>query len=358
MNNRERFLAAMDYKSVDHPPIFLSGGWDATYSRWYQEGLKEGQSLYDYFELEPFAFHIPAINSVLEPGFEETLLEEHEDYVIQINSNGVKVRNFKDKSSMPEFLEYPIRGEADLEWLEDQFNPENPDRRKADWAEKARKAQTEGAVLLANGGMFFGFLNEHIGTETLLLWYYDKPELIHRISELQSNALLAAMKAMEAENLQIDVIGYHEDMAFKNGPLISPDMFREFMMPYYQKTLAQASKMGVKHHCMDSDGNIEELIPLWAEADVKIMSPMEVAASMDPVRLRKKFGRELRMIGGFDKRILASTPAEISRELLRLAPVIEDGGYLAGCDHGVPPDVPFSNYIHFVNELKKVYGIR
>lgn len=357
MNNRERFLASMNYRSADHPPIFLSGAWDATLDRWHREGLKEGQDLYDYLELEPFRFHIPAVNSVLEPGFEETVLEEHENFVVRINANGVKVRDFKDKSSMPEFLEYPIRSAADLEWLEKRFDPENPARRKKDWAEKARKAQAEGAVLLANGGMFFGFLNEHMGTETLLFRYFDEPELIHRINELQSRAVLEAMKAMEEENLRIDVIGYHEDMAYKNGSMISPDLFREFMSPYYKKTFEQSEKMEVRLHFMDSDGNIEELIPLWAETGIRIMSPMEVAASMDPVRLRKKFGRELRMVGGFDKRILASTPAEISREFLRLSPVIEEGGYLVGCDHGVPPDVSLSNYVHFIRELKKTYGM-
>lgn len=357
MNNRERFFATMNYQSADHPPIFLSGPWEATLERWHREGLKEGQNLYDYFGLDPFQFHIPAVNSVLEPGFEEVVLEEHDDFVIRINHNGVKVRDFKDKSSMPEFLEYPIRSAADLEWLEKKFDPENPARKKKDWVENARKAQAEGAVLLANGGMFFGFLNEHMGTETLLLEYYDEPELIHRINELQCRAVLGAMKAMEEEKLQIDVIGYHEDMAYKNGSMISPDLFREFMSPYYRRVSEQSDKMGVRHHLMDSDGNIEELIPLWAETGIMIMSPMEVAASMDPVRMRKKFGRELRMIGGFDKRILASTPAEVSRELLRLSPVIEEGGYLPGCDHGVPPDVSLSNYAHFIHELKKLYGM-
>lgn len=357
MNNRERFLATMDYGSADHPPVFLSSPWDATLERWHREGLKEGQSLYDYLELEPFRFHIPEVNSVLEPAFEEIVLEEHDNFDIRIDHNGVKVRNFKDKSSMPEFLEYPVKGPADLEWLERKFDPENPARKKKGWVEKARKAQSEGAVLLANGGMFFAFLNEHMGTEALLLEYYDEPELIRRINELQCRAVLGAMKAMEEEKLQIDVIGYHEDMAYKNGSMISPDLFREFMSPFYRRVSEQSGKMGVRHHLMDSDGNIEELIPLWAETGIRIMSPMEVAASMEPVRMRKKFGRDLRMIGGFDKRILASSPAEISRELLRLSPVIEDGGYMIGCDHGVPPDVPLSNYAHFIKELKKIYGM-
>jgi uroporphyrinogen decarboxylase len=63
------------------------------------------------------------------------------------------------------------------------------------------------------------------------------------------------------------------------------------------------------------------------------------------------------MMGGFDKRILAGPKAGIRRELARLAPVIEEGGYLPGCDHGVPHDVPLENYAYLVDLLKGLYGI-
>ncbi len=84
---------------------------------------------------------------------------------------------------------------------------------------------------------------------------------------------------------------------------------------------------------------------------------MEVAAGMDVVALRREFGRGLRMAGGFDKRILAAGKAAIRKELARLRPVIEEGGYIPAIDHGTPPDVSFANVREYVGGLKALYGM-
>ena len=109
---------------------------------------------------------------------------------------------------------------------------------------------------------------------------------------------------------------------------------------------------------MDSDGDIRELIPLWLECGINCFLPLEVAAGMDVVKLRAQYGRDVLMIGGFDKRILAQDKQEIRQELERIRPVIEGGGYIPNCDHGVPHDVPFENVCFFVEYLKSIYGMR
>ena len=73
--------------------------------------------------------------------------------------------------------------------------------------------------------------------------------------------------------------------------------------------------------------------------------------------MRHKFGRELRMSGGFDKRILATGKKEIRRELERIRPVIEDGGYTPAIDHGMPPNVSFENACYYVRCLKGIFGM-
>jgi hypothetical protein len=61
-------------------------------------------------------------------------------------------------------------------------------------------------------------------------------------------------------------------------------------------------------------------------------------------------------MGGFDKRILARSRQGITDEVERLAPTVEEGGFVPFCDHLVPPDIPLSNYIHYVNEAKRVWA--
>jgi len=128
------------------------------------------------------------------------------------------------------------------------------------------------------------------------------------------------------------------------------------MTPYYRR-IEKIARPSIDLQMLDSDGNIWELIPLWLEYGINILCPMEVAASMDVVALRRKFGKELRMTGGFDKRILAAGKKEIERELERIRPVIEEGGYIPTIDHGTPPDVSFANVCHYVQCLKKMFGI-
>lgn len=355
MDNRTRFLKTLRFETVDHPPLLNSGPWGSTLERWHREGLPEGVSLDQYFGIEPVRFAGSGVETLFVPTFEERILEDKGDYVIKINNQGIKERNFRNGGSMPEFLEYPIKSADDLPWLLERLNPATPGRIRPDWLATAKQRRSEGAILFSNGGMYFAFLNEHMGTEALLYTYFDRPDFIHAVNDRLCRLCEFAMETV-LPSFPLDYIGYHEDMAFKNGPLISPDLFREFMTPYYRRI----QKLGhtVDIHYMDSDGDIRQLIPLWLECGINVFAPLEVAAGMDVVALRKEYGKAVRMIGGFDKRILASTPDRVRKELERIRPVIEGGGYIPGCDHGVPPDVPFENYRCFINTLKAMYGVK
>ncbi len=356
MNNREKFHEFCNFQPVDTPPIMISDLWEATRQRWEQEALPRDVNLYEYFDIESLNTKMIDIVPVFHPPFAEQILEEHDGYVTKINGRGVKEKNFADKTSMPEFLEYPVKTPDDICWLREKLDFNSPGRIAPGWREKAIVHQKNGGLLMCNGGMYFAFLNEHAGTETLLYMYFDSPDFIHEVNELQCSLCENILNTVLPE-IDLDFIGYHEDMAYKNGSLISPELFKEFMTPYYRRITSITSKYGANFHWMDSDGDIRELIPLWLECGISLIGPMEVAAGMNPVELRKEYGHDLMMYGGFDKRILSSSKAAIIAELERLRPVIEGGGYLPACDHAVPPDVPFENYCCFIEALKSIYGI-
>ena len=94
-------------------------------------------------------------------------------------------------------------------------------------------------------------------------------------------------------------------MAYCAGPLISPKMFRQFMIPRYRRITDLARSRGIDTIFVDSDGDVSQLIPLWLAAGVNGVYPMEVAAGMDVVALRRQYGKDLLMTGGIDKRVLA-----------------------------------------------------
>jgi uroporphyrinogen decarboxylase len=81
---------------------------------------------------------------------------------------------------------------------------------------------------------------------------------------------------------------------------------------------------------------------------------MEVAAGMDVVELRKRFGKDLLIAGGMDKRILAGNPDAIRVMVEEKIPLMQEGGYVPGCDHAMPPDIPWKNYLYYRELLANV----
>jgi len=105
---------------------------------------------------------------------------------------------------------------------------------------------------------------------------------------------------------------------------------------------------------IDTDGNPQELIPLFLEGGVNCLWPLEVEAGVDALKLRKQHGRRLLMIGNINKRVLVQGKDVIKEEVESKLPLIHEGGYIPSVDHAVPSNVPFENYSYYVNLLKKI----
>jgi uroporphyrinogen decarboxylase len=107
---------------------------------------------------------------------------------------------------------------------------------------------------------------------------------------------------------------------------------------------------------VDSDGFVGELIPIWIEAGLNACCPIEVAAGNDLPAFRREFGNRMAYSGGVDKRAMAKGGRVIEAEIKRLEPVIRGGGYIPSCDHGIPPDVSWPNFVHYVKLLAAATG--
>ena len=153
-----------------------------------------------------------------------------------------------------------------------------------------------------------------------------------------------------------DEIHISEDMAYKSFSMISPDMARDFLLPVWKQWGELIKKNKIPVYGIDSDGYIGELLPLWIEAGMNICDPVEVAAGNDINEFRKKFGRTMAFRGGVDKRAIAKGGHVLEAEIERLKPVIRSGGFIPSCDHGVPPDVSWENFVYFIRLLAAETG--
>jgi uroporphyrinogen decarboxylase len=94
------------------------------------------------------------------------------------------------------------------------------------------------------------------------------------------------------------------------------------------------------------------LIPLFTEAGINLMLPFEVQAGMDVREVRKQFPR-LVIQGGLEKHALAISKEAIDAELEAKLPfMLNRRGYITSLDHVVPPDVPYSNWLYYLDRVR------
>jgi uroporphyrinogen decarboxylase len=354
MSFREAFRAIMNFERADFLPQFEWGYWPATIERWRREGLPEGVQPWERFGLTWYE-HAP-VNMGLLPHFEAELLRDEGDTYVQRQWDGVIVRRRKDDLSMPQWLDFPVKTRKDWDAIVERLDPLAPGRYPADWPQRVAAWQTRDHLLTPGCCQvsFFGWLRALMGVENLLLAYHDDPDLIHAMNRHHLDFLRTVMEG-ELQEVQFDFAFIWEDMAYKGGPLISPAMVREFMLPYYRELFDFLRSHGITLILLDSDGDITQLIPLFTEVGVDGLLPFEVAAGHD-VRLVREHHPRLRILGGIDKRALALGKDAIDAELdAKLPFMFERGGYLPSVDHHIPPDVSLEAFGHYVERCRQLY---
>ena len=355
MTRRERFLNTLNYQPVDRRTVYLAGPWPDTLARWKQEGLPaEVTDVHEYLGVADYGTPVKNIssNAGLHPVFERKKLREDDEFIYHFDHYGRTVKDFKHRTSFPEWLDFPVKEPADLRRiLDERYNMDNLDERfPADWEAQVKAAEQRGDVIEIQGGCYYWTLRSLADVDGACYLLYDAPELVKEMFDRYFTVVMYSLRRA-VKLVKIDRIGFGEDFAYKNGPLLSPAMFREMILPYYRQVMELAHAHDIRLTWHDSDGDYRLLLPDMLAVGVNSTCPCEVAASMDPVELRRQFGKELRIGGGFDKRIVAAGKDAIAAEFKRLQPVIEEGGFIPGIDHSIPADVSYDNYRYYLDTL-------
>lgn len=361
MNARERFIATCKFEPLDRAFRFETlGFWPETIERWYGEGLPdwlEEFTAFVHFGMDlRMIIHLSNYDDPgLLPRFEEEILEETEQYRIRRSEHGVVLKEFTGgQSALPQFLEFPVKDMQTFEEIKERLDPSTPHRLGNDFEESASfYTETDMPVFTYICGLF-GTARHLLGFENLMYAYHDMPELIHAIGEQWVTMYTALLERICAV-AKVDVIDFWEDMAYRNGPMIGPAMFEEFMIPYYKRVIDCARSLGIEIFELDSDGNIDVLIPLYLDMGINLLYPFEVQAGMDILEVRKKYGKKLAILGGLDKRKLALDFDAIREEVESKVPILlKEGGYFPSLDHNVPPDVPMENFEFYLKLVREI----
>ncbi|MFA5864861.1 MAG: uroporphyrinogen decarboxylase family protein [Phycisphaerae bacterium] len=325
MNHVERFRAVMDFKPVDRlPRIEWATWWDKTLGRWKSEGLPSDlhstQDILSYFGLDPYC-----------------------QFWISTTDNA------------PESAQSPVGGTVtnmdDYTALRSRLFPEPNLEDMAPWDK--RQQQGDAVVWITLEG-FFWFPRTLLGIERHLYAFYDIPELIHRMNSDLTDYHIRTLKKMSGI-CRPTFMTFAEDMSYNHGPMLSRELFCEFLAPYYRKIIPLLNELNIIP-IVDSDGDVAQMVPWLLDVGVRGILPLERQAGVDSAALRESFPG-LGMIGHFDKMVMNKGGDAIQNEFERLLPTMKTGGFIPSVDHQTPPGVSLEQYRSYLRLLNE-YTVR
>lgn len=322
MKPRERFDRILNFQQPDDrlPMLEWASWWHLTLDRWLQEGLptqadpRQSNSLrqsFSFFGLdEIYCLSAPPIGS---------------DCPRPVaHGRGIL-------KSMDEYLKLRplLYTESSIEQL-----------CTAACQLKPRHNNGEIVIRLWLDG-FFWYPRSLLGIEAHFYALYDQPDLI----ELINSDLVAFHQRTLNALLPIlvpDMAGFAEDMSYNKGPMLSKNLFDQFISPCYRKLVPRLKDAGIKVF-VDSDGQVHDLLPWLISSGIEGIYPLERQSGVDVSMIRARYPGFL-MMGGFDKRVMHLGESAIRAEFERLLPVMRSGGYIPSVDHQTPPDVSLKDY--------------
>ncbi|NPV45924.1 MAG: hypothetical protein HPY69_03110 [Armatimonadetes bacterium] len=319
MNHAERFRAVMGFQPVDRlPRIEWASWWDKTVARWAEEGLPvtDRYEMYEYFGLDPYYQCWFGPRAAEFPGPE----------------GGFPVTGHDDYDRIRPYLLPPF------EETVESLRP---------WGEK--QAQGECVVWVTIEG-FFWYPRTLFGIEAHFYAFYDHADLMHRMNQELADYHVRLLKALAPVCTPLFVV-FAEDMSYNHGPMLSKQLFDEFLAPYYRQVIPVVEEMGALV-IVDSDGNITDMVPWMQGVGIQGVLPLERQAGVDGNALRAAFP-DFRMVGHFDKMTMPHGEAAMREEFERLLPLMRSGGFIPGVDHQTPPGVSLEQYRVYLRLLEE-----
>ena len=370
MTTRERFVRTMHYQTVDRLPHLEFGYWTSLKDRWMEEGhlpkdlkrQKDGvirdDEVESFFGCERRTGVGPAINAGPHRPIE--VVEERDGKLVYRDGLGILCEEVKQGiRSIPHFLDFPIKDRRTWENFRDEFLVLDAEWRiKPDeWIEQRARELRHSDVPVGIGfGSFIGRIRDWTGFENLAYLSYDDPKLLEDMVAHVTELMLRYLPPL-LDKIEFDFASGWEDICFNSGPLLSPKVFKNVVIPHVERVMQTLRQHGIDIIFTDCDGNIQQLIPLWLEAGLNCMFPYEINAGNEVVQARKEFGRDLLILGGFDKFALLDSKEAILAQFRKLEPMLADGGFIPHIDHRCPDGVQFEMYQYYTREKCHFLGM-
>ena len=373
MNSRQRVLTALTHEEPDTVPLALGGGpyglVDDLYLRLVRHlGLgqpvppfRSGHNI-SYMDdrlLEKLGTDLrycwPALlpNSPVNPGPDENTFYDSYGQVWKralpyyYSGDGL-LKDATNVNDIEHLIQWPDLSEA--RWMAGVAKRARELRENTDYFVVMRMVASHGPFQTAC---------DLRGTENFLKDLARNPEFAQALLEKVTTVLETLLKhAMRAGGAYFDMIELPgDDYAGNTNIMISPVMFRKFIMPCLARlvTVIREHNPNVKI-MLHSDGAITALLPDIIDLGVDVIHPLEPLPTTDLTAVKEKFGKRVTFLGGIDiSHVMPGSRedviAETQRRIAQLAP---DGGYILAPSNHLQADVPAENVVTLFETARQV----
>lgn len=370
MNNRERAMNILHYREADRMPAVHFGYWHQLLREWAEQGHISPELARRYGdgndadrELDKIIgwdfnwYNTKSGINYLSPWFESKVLETLPDGTQRQQTGlGVIIRTKPGVNSIPSEDDYLLKDRAAFEKLYKERMTYTPERIDFEYFRNFNETRPQDVPVGLHLGSVVGDIRNMTTVVGMSYLLYDEDEtLFADIVDTYADMQYACAKAVLETGAKFDFAHFWEDICFKNGPLLAPDVFNELSAKHYKRMTDLCHEYGIDIISLDCDGVTTELLPTWFENGVNTMFPIEIGTWGDQFEAaRKKFGSEMRGVGGMDKTAFRKDKAAVDVELERMQKLVNLGGFIPCPDHRLMPGSKFELVKYYAEEVKKL----
>ncbi|MBE6631319.1 MAG: hypothetical protein E7623_01305 [Ruminococcaceae bacterium] len=371
MTNRERTMNILHFRPADRMPAVHFGYWDEVLKEWAEQkkipahiaeepnvdGSKNDRELDKIIGWDFNWFTTFTGGMWLDPGFEEKVLETLPDGSVRIQKNSGIIEKIKPGlNSIPSEDDYLLKDRAAFEELYKPKMQYCAERVATEYLKTFNETRDWDRPIGLWLGSVIGEIRSMVSVAGMSYLMYDEDEeLFADIIDTYAEMQYKVVEKILESGAKFDFGHYWEDICFKNGPLLSPDMFYELCAKHYKKRNELCHKYGIDIISLDCDGVTEKLLPTWVETGVNTMFPIEVGVWGDQFEpARNKFGKKVLGVGAMDKTAFRKDKAAVDREIERMARLASLGGFIPCPDHRIMPGSKFELVQYYAEEIKKI----
>lgn len=375
MNTRERVNRILHFQDVDRMPAVHFGYWHDLLAEWAAQGhipveLSKGWD--DNNEIDRALDKIIGwdfewrnvtrpyhCNDSIYPEFPVKVIEEFPDGSRIIQNKSGSLQKVRDGvTSIPQDIGTQLKDRESFETIyrpRMQFDPGRIDYEyfrnyNRDVYDKSDVPQ--GLAL----GSVYGTLRNIVSVFGMSdLMYNDDEDLFADIVDTFAEMQYQCVEEILKTGAKFDFGHYWEDIAYKNGPMFSPSVFREIAEKHYRKRNELVRSYGIDIISLDCDGVTDKLLPVWVDSGVNVMFPIEIGTWGDQFEAaRKKFGKQILGVGGVDKSVFMKDKKAVDDELDRIKRLVDLGGFIPMPDHRLLPGSKFELVVYYVEAIKNI----